>query len=232
MKRAAVLPGLRADGTGRGRLVPAVLVAGSFAPDVTYYAASFLSGAMEFGDVTHSWPGVLTVDGLVACACVACCSRGEPAGPCCALAARGRFRALAARAGRPRHGCGRPPHAWCAWYRSGAEGDVRRHSAVWSDRFKHIPTVGRALRRPPREIRGSPAQRYRRSRASDRGHLTLARCTLPPQRRRAPTPRPEETRWLVLRPAPRADPSGVDGRRRGVRARWPQAVRDRAGPPW
>ncbi|MFR0351946.1 DUF4184 family protein [Streptomyces sediminimaris] len=67
---AAVLPAVRADGTGRGRLVPAVLVAGSFAPDMTYYAASVISGAMEFGDVTHSFPGVFTVDVLVAWALV------------------------------------------------------------------------------------------------------------------------------------------------------------------
>ncbi|MFC7815090.1 DUF4184 family protein [Streptomyces sp. NPDC057367] len=63
---AAVLPALRGDGAGRGRLVPAALVAGTFAPDMTYYAASFLSGAMEFGDVTHSFPGVFTVDVAIA----------------------------------------------------------------------------------------------------------------------------------------------------------------------
>jgi len=63
---AAVLPGVRGDGTGRGRLIPAVLVAGSFAPDLTYYAASVVSGAMEFGDVTHSFAGVFTVDVLLA----------------------------------------------------------------------------------------------------------------------------------------------------------------------
>ncbi|MER5432780.1 DUF4184 family protein [Streptomyces sp. NPDC002588] len=67
---AAVLPAVRGDGTGRGRLVPAVLVAGSFAPDLTYYAASVLSGAMEFGDVTHSFTGVFTVDVLIAWALV------------------------------------------------------------------------------------------------------------------------------------------------------------------
>ncbi|MEU6808476.1 DUF4184 family protein [Streptomyces sp. NPDC046831] len=63
---AAVLPGVRGDGSGRGRLVPAALVAGSFSPDMTYYAASVRSGAMEFGTVTHSLPGVLSVDVLVA----------------------------------------------------------------------------------------------------------------------------------------------------------------------
>ncbi|MFG2790922.1 DUF4184 family protein [Streptomyces sp. NPDC048419] len=63
---AAVLPAVRTDGSGRGRLVPAVLVAGSFAPDMTYYAASAVSGAMEFGEATHSFPGVFTIDVLVA----------------------------------------------------------------------------------------------------------------------------------------------------------------------
>lgn len=63
---AAVLPALRGDGSGRGRLIPAVLVAGSFAPDITYYAASVVPGAMEFGTFTHSFTGVLTVDVLIA----------------------------------------------------------------------------------------------------------------------------------------------------------------------
>ncbi|MFI1000985.1 DUF4184 family protein [Streptomyces galbus] len=63
---AAVLPGVRADGTGRAGLVPAVLVAGSFAPDMTYYAASAVPGGMEFGAVTHSLPGVVTIDVLIA----------------------------------------------------------------------------------------------------------------------------------------------------------------------
>ncbi|NEA48337.1 DUF4184 family protein, partial [Streptomyces sp. SID10815] len=63
---AAVLPAVRGDDTGRGRLTPALLVAGSFAPDMTYYAASVLPGAMGFGAVTHSFAGVFTVDVLIA----------------------------------------------------------------------------------------------------------------------------------------------------------------------
>ncbi|MBA4860024.1 DUF4184 family protein [Streptomyces sp. PSKA54] len=66
----AVLPVIRRDGTGRGPLVPSALVAGSFAPDMTYFAASVLPGAMEFGEVTHSFLGVFTVDVLVVAALV------------------------------------------------------------------------------------------------------------------------------------------------------------------
>ncbi|MFJ8331249.1 DUF4184 family protein, partial [Streptomyces sp. NPDC094437] len=68
---AAVLPAVRADGTGRARLIPAVLIAGSFSPDLTYYAASVVAGAMEFGEVTHSFAGVFTVDVLITWALVA-----------------------------------------------------------------------------------------------------------------------------------------------------------------
>ncbi|MEU6662817.1 DUF4184 family protein [Streptomyces sp. NPDC046821] len=67
---AAVLPFVRRDGSGRGRLVPSLLVAGSFAPDITYFAASAVPGAMEFGDVTHSFPGVFTADVVITAALV------------------------------------------------------------------------------------------------------------------------------------------------------------------
>src|SRR5438046_1137940 len=65
---AAVLPGIRRTGAGRGPLVASALVAGSFAPDLTYYADSVVPGAMEFGAVTHGLPGVLTVDTVLAAA--------------------------------------------------------------------------------------------------------------------------------------------------------------------
>ncbi|MGA5320702.1 DUF4184 family protein [Streptomyces seoulensis] len=68
---AAVLPAVRRDGTGRGPLVPSVLVAGSFAPDLTYYAAGVHPEAMEYGTFTHSFTGVLTVDALLSWALVA-----------------------------------------------------------------------------------------------------------------------------------------------------------------
>lgn len=68
---AAVLPGIRRNGTARGPLLASALVAGSFAPDMTYYADTAVPGAMEFGRVTHAWWGVLTVDVLITGAVVA-----------------------------------------------------------------------------------------------------------------------------------------------------------------
>ncbi|MEU0336883.1 DUF4184 family protein [Streptomyces sp. NPDC006193] len=63
---AAVLPAFRRDGSGRGALAPTVLVAGSLAPDLPYYAAGVVPGGMEFGAVTHAFTGVVTVDVLIA----------------------------------------------------------------------------------------------------------------------------------------------------------------------
>ncbi|MFE7777338.1 DUF4184 family protein [Streptomyces sp. NPDC057445] len=62
---AAVLPGIRRNGTARGPLFASALVAGSFAPDMTYFAASVRPSAMEFGSVTHAPVGVLTVDAVI-----------------------------------------------------------------------------------------------------------------------------------------------------------------------
>ncbi|WP_449341384.1 DUF4184 family protein, partial [Streptomyces canarius] len=67
---AAVLPAVRTKRNRPRHARPAMLVAGSFSPDMTYYAASVLPGAMEFGDVTHSFAGVFTVDAVVALALV------------------------------------------------------------------------------------------------------------------------------------------------------------------
>ncbi|MFD8327131.1 DUF4184 family protein [Streptomyces lydicus] len=67
---AAVLPAVRRTGAARGPLVASALVAGSLAPDMTYYADSAVPGGMEFGAVTHSLRGVLTVDVLVTVALV------------------------------------------------------------------------------------------------------------------------------------------------------------------
>ncbi|MEU9123798.1 DUF4184 family protein [Streptomyces sp. NPDC048506] len=68
---AAVLPVVRRTGAARGPLVASALVAGSFAPDVTYYADSMVPGGMAFGAFTHALWGVLTVDVVVTVALVA-----------------------------------------------------------------------------------------------------------------------------------------------------------------
>ncbi|MEV0599188.1 DUF4184 family protein [Streptomyces sp. NPDC050315] len=63
---AAVLPAVRRNGTARGPLLVSALVAGSFAPDLTYYADTVVPGAMAYGEFTHAPAGVLTVDTLCA----------------------------------------------------------------------------------------------------------------------------------------------------------------------
>ncbi|MFJ4789153.1 DUF4184 family protein [Streptomyces sp. NPDC088794] len=149
---AAVLPAVRADGTGRGRLVPAVLVAGSFAPDMTYYAASALPGAMEFGEFTHSFTGVLTFDVLVSWTLVALWLLLRE--PLVALLPRSRQSRPAAllRCGAP-HARVRPALV-ARWYVSAALGALTH--VVW-DAFTHHDRWGvRLLPVLDREFGGSP----------------------------------------------------------------------------
>jgi hypothetical protein len=129
---AAVLPAVRGDGRGRGRLVPAVLVAGSFAPDMTYYAASAVPGAMEFGNVTHSFPGVFTVDVLITWTTVALWLLLRE--PLVALLPRTRQPRTAAllRCGTPRARATPSMAAW--WYVSAVLGALTH--VVW-DAFTH-----------------------------------------------------------------------------------------------
>lgn len=153
---AAVLPAVRADGTGRGSLVPAALVAGSFAPDMTYYAASVLSGAMEFGEFTHSFPGVLTVDVLVAWSLVGLWLLvREPLVALLPRAWQGRVATLL-RCGAPRARVRPVSVAW--WYVSAALGALTH--VVW-DAFTHLDRWG--MRLFPvlgREVAGSPLYWY------------------------------------------------------------------------
>ncbi|MFE9770133.1 DUF4184 family protein [Streptomyces sp. NPDC005931] len=166
----AVLPAVRTDGSGRGALVPAVLVAGSFAPDMTYYAASVLSGAMEFGDVTHSFTGVFTVDVLIAWALVGLWLLVRE--PLVALLPR-------ARQGRPaallRCGVARArvrPSLVAGWYVSAVLGalthvvlDAFTHHDRWGTRV--FPALGR-------EVAGSPLYWYLQYGGSAVAALVLA----------------------------------------------------------
>ncbi|MEU0963963.1 DUF4184 family protein [Streptomyces sp. NPDC005917] len=143
---AAVLPAVRGDGTGRGRLMPPVLVAGSFAPDLTYYAASAVPDAMEFGEFTHSFTGVFTVDVLFSWVLVALWMLvREPLVALVPLAGQGRPAALL-RCGAPRARAG----LWVAarWYASAVLGalthvvwDAFTHHDRWGTRL--IPAIGR-----------------------------------------------------------------------------------------
>ena len=137
---AAGLPAVRTDGSGRGRLVPAVLVAGSFAPDMTYYAASVRSEAMMFGDVTHSFPGVFTVDVLTAWALVGLWLLVRE--PLVALlpASRQSRTAALTRCGTPRARIRPSTVAW--WYVSAALGALTH--VVW-DAFTHLDRWGMRL---------------------------------------------------------------------------------------
>ena len=153
---AAVLPAMRTDGSGRGRLVPAVLVAGSFSPDMTYYAASVVPGAMEFGTVTHSLPGVFTIDVLVAWALVGLwLLLREPLVALLPRRRQGRVATLLR--------CG-SPHARVTtalavrWYASAVLGALTH--VVW-DAFTHLDRWG--MRLFPvlgREVAGSPLYWY------------------------------------------------------------------------
>ncbi|MGN9760293.1 DUF4184 family protein [Streptomyces sp. SD31] len=153
---AAVLPAVRTDGTGRAALVPAMLVAGSFSPDMTYYAASVLSGAMEFGDVTHSFAGVFTIDVVIAWALVGLwLLLREPLVALLPMRRQARVATLL-RCGAPRARVG--PSLALRWYVSAALGALTH--VVW-DAFTHLDRWG--MRLFPvlgEEIAGSPLYWY------------------------------------------------------------------------
>jgi hypothetical protein len=153
---AAVLPAVRTDGTGRGTLVPAVLVAGSFSPDMTYYVASVLPEAMEFGEVTHSFAGVFTIDVAVAWALVGLwLLLREPLVALLPVRRQGRLATLV-RCGAPRARV-RPSLA-ARWYVSAVLGSLTH--VVW-DAFTHLDRWG--MRLFPvlgEEIAGSPLYWY------------------------------------------------------------------------
>lgn len=160
---AAVLPAVRGDGSGRGRLVPSVLVAGSFAPDMPYFAASVVPGGMEFGAVTHSFAGVVSVDVLIAWALVTAwllvreplvallppARQGRPAALLRCGAPRTRLRAVTVRAVSPRAVSVRAVSV-LRWYGCAVLGalthvvwDAFTHHDRWGSRL--IPALGRDL---------------------------------------------------------------------------------------
>ncbi|MFE9741792.1 DUF4184 family protein [Streptomyces sp. NPDC006477] len=134
---AAVLPGLHRNGTARGPLVASALVAGSFAPDMTYFAATAFPGAMTLGDITHSPVGIVTADVLIAAALVGLwLTVREPL--VALLPARWRGRVYGLVRGRPwreRH-----PAVLAGWFGLSAVLGATTH-VVW-DSFTHLDRWG------------------------------------------------------------------------------------------
>ncbi|MFF3321748.1 DUF4184 family protein [Streptomyces sp. NPDC002889] len=134
---AAVLPGVRRSGTGRGPLVASALVMGSFAPDMTYFAASVFPGAMMFGTVTHGLRGVLTVDVVITAVLVGLWLMVRD--PLVALLPRGwQGRVHTLVRGRPWHD--RPPLVTAFWFYASAVIGAATH-VVW-DAFTHFDRWG------------------------------------------------------------------------------------------
>ncbi|MGW1022550.1 DUF4184 family protein [Streptomyces sp. NPDC002577] len=157
---AAVLPVIHRDGTARGPLIPSALVAGSFAPDMTYFVASVLPGAMEFGDVTHSAFGVFTVDALITAALVGVWRvLLEPLVALLPRAWQGRtYALLCAGEGAGRRGR-RKPVALIVWGYVSAVLGAATH-VVW-DAFTHFDRWGiRVFPVLGEEVAGSPLYWY------------------------------------------------------------------------
>ncbi|BFO20626.1 hypothetical protein SHKM778_70140 [Streptomyces sp. KM77-8] len=218
---AAVLPAVRTDGSGRGPLVPAVLVAGSFAPDLTYYAASVVSGAMEFGDVTHAFWGVFTVDVLIAWALVGLWLLvREPLVALLPRARQGRT-AVLLRCGTPRARV--RPSLVARWYVSAVLG-ASTH-VVW-DAFTHLDRWGmRVFPVLGEEVAGSPLYWYLQYGGSAVAAVVIALFVARALRRT-----PDGTGSPGV---PRCPPGTGGGRSRcsaGAR-RWPRCSGPRGGGP-
>ncbi|WP_328401892.1 DUF4184 family protein [Streptomyces sp. NBC_00390] len=134
---AAVLPGVRRTGTGRGPLIASALVMGSFAPDMTYFAASLLPGAMTFGTVTHGPLGVVTVDAAITAALVGLWLMvREPLVALLPYGWQGRVHTFV----RGRSWRGRPPITTALWFYVAAVIGATTH-VVW-DAFTHFDRWG------------------------------------------------------------------------------------------
>ncbi|MFI5660070.1 DUF4184 family protein [Streptomyces sp. NPDC051684] len=187
---AAVLPFVRRDGAGRGPLVPALLVAGSFAPDLTYYAAGVAPGAMEFGAFTHSFAGVFTVDVALALVVVALWRLiREPLLGLVPVRARGRLAAVLRPRARTRW--------WPLWWYVSAAIGATTH-VVW-DAFTHpdrwgvrlFPVLGETFA-------GSPLYWYAQYAGSAAALAVLAAYAWWAVRSAEPAPAPATgERWLA-----------------------------------
>ncbi|MFI5652966.1 DUF4184 family protein [Streptomyces anulatus] len=138
---AAVLPAIRRNGTARWPLFPSALVAGSFAPDITYFADTVIPGAMEFGSFTHTFLGVVTVNVAIAAVLVAVwVLLREPLAALLPVRVRGRVHAFVRGQRWTRASFG--PSAWLWFAVSGALGAATH--VVW-DAFTHHSRWGTEL---------------------------------------------------------------------------------------
>ncbi|MEV6076095.1 DUF4184 family protein [Streptomyces sp. NPDC052069] len=198
---AAVLPGIRRDGTGRGPLFASALVAGSFAPDITYFADSVIPGAMEFGEVTHALWGVFTVDVLITAILVAVwLLLREPLVALLPAAQQGRVHAFVSGRRRDRASLG-PLHG--VWFVLSAAIGASSH-VVW-DAFTHHSRWGTELLPVlTRSIGGHPVFQVVQYGSSAVALTVLAWFTVTALRRTGPAPVPpavpvldRRERWLA-----------------------------------
>ncbi|MER0426357.1 DUF4184 family protein [Streptomyces microflavus] len=153
---AAVLPAIRRNGTARWGLHPSALVAGSFAPDVTYFADTVIPGAMEFGDFTHTFLGVVTVNVLIAAVLVAVwAALREPLVALLPVRVRGRVHTFVRGQRWTRETFG--PSAWLRFVRSAALGAATH--VVW-DAFTHHSRWGTELLLLDRSVGGFPLYQF------------------------------------------------------------------------
>ncbi|WP_188269555.1 MULTISPECIES: DUF4184 family protein [unclassified Streptomyces] len=153
---AAVLPALRRDGTAHGPLVACALVAGSFAPDMAYFAATAFPGAMAFGDVTHSPVGIVTADVLITAVLVGLwLTVREPLAAL--LPARWRGRVYGLVRGRPWRE--RRPASLAGWF--GLSAVLGSTTHVGWDSFTHVDRWGtRAIPFLGEAVAGLPVYLY------------------------------------------------------------------------
>lgn len=185
---AAVLPAIRRNGTARWRLYPSALVAGSFAPDVTYFADTVIPGAMRFGDFTHTFLGVVTVNVLIAAVLVAVwAALREPLVALLPVRVRGRVHTLVRGQRWTRRTFG--PHAWLVFVGSAALGAATH--VVW-DAFTHHSRWGTELL--PflnRSVGGFPLYQFAQYGSSALALVVLGWFLLTALRRTVVTPVPE-----------------------------------------
>ncbi|MFH9607942.1 DUF4184 family protein [Streptomyces sp. NPDC017448] len=193
---AAVLPAIRRNGTARWPLFPSALVAGSLAPDVTYFADTVVPGAMEFGAFTHTFTGVVTVNVAIAAALVAVWALlREPLVALLPVRVRGRVHAFVRGQRWTRASFG--PSAWLWFALSGALGaathvvwDAFTHHSRWGTEL--VPVLGRTFG-------GFPGYQFAQYGSSALALVAIGWFAATGLRRTAPAPAPEEVPVLGRR---------------------------------